>query len=291
MVIKEMIHGDGSNVIFVIGSPRSGTTWLQKLIASHPDVATSQESNFFISYGRPLLRSWKEDLADDSGRGGIGLPCYLSEDEFHRMLGLVFQEAVVRRVFDNNPEAHLFLEKTPSHALVVKEIHRALPGARFIFIVRDPRDVVASMIAAAKTWGKMWAPSNIFRALAMWRRHVKSARESLAVIPAELSVIVRYEDLAADPRRELSDLFSFLGLQSSEDDIKEYVILNAADNESNGSLAVYGEIGEKMGGAVSDPVGFVRKAKVGAWREDIGLMRGWLIKRLALREMSYYKYT
>lgn len=288
----EMFHGDGSNVVFVIGSPRSGTTWLQKMVASHPLVATSQESNFFISYGRALIRAWKEDLADDSGRGGIGLPCYLTEEEFYRMLGLVFEESIVNRVLRRNPGACVFLEKTPSHALVVGEIHRALPRARFIFIVRDPRDVVASMTAAAKTWGKMWAPSNTFRALAMWRRHVRSAREGLAAIPAELSIMIRYEDMVEDPGRVLRGVFSFIGLQASEEgQIERYVAQNAFDNARKGGFEVYGEVGRKMGGTVSDPVAFVRKGKVGGWREDLGLLRGWVIKRLAQREMSYYNYS
>lgn len=41
----------GENIVFIVGSPRSGTTWLQRLLATHPQIKTGQESRIFEYVG------------------------------------------------------------------------------------------------------------------------------------------------------------------------------------------------------------------------------------------------
>src|SRR5215212_1014119 len=78
---------DGHDLLFIVGCPRSGTTWLQRLLAGHPDVRTGQESDLFDIYLGPQLRAWKRELDPAvSGRGGVGLGCYLSDGEYMRHL-------------------------------------------------------------------------------------------------------------------------------------------------------------------------------------------------------------
>ena len=72
---------DGQNLVLVAGSPRSGTTWLQRLLASHPKIKTGQESHVFSQHIGPQLRIWREG-ADPKYRGGLGLGCYFTEAEF-----------------------------------------------------------------------------------------------------------------------------------------------------------------------------------------------------------------
>lgn len=67
----------GHNVVFLVGSPRSGTTWVQRLLASHPQIQTGQESHLFAAYIGPQLRAWRagSDPLKWSGRGAVGLEC------------------------------------------------------------------------------------------------------------------------------------------------------------------------------------------------------------------------
>lgn len=282
----------GENVVFIIGSPRSGTTWLQKMLACHPDIETGQESNFFIAYARHLIRNWEDELADKSGRGGTGLPCYMHEQDFYDTIAELFKKIVVQRVLQDDFSNKLFVEKTPSHALVVNQIHRTLPKARFILLVRDPRDVVASMLAASKGWGKDWAPSNVLRAGHMWRVYVRSARESFKSLPPRLWLMLRYEDLYAKTKSLLCAVFTFLNLEIGEEMTARFLERTSIETEiKNGNpLRVYGEVGAKLGGLVKEPVGFVRKGIVGSWREDLGIIRGMMVKLMTSDEMKRFGY-
>ena len=77
----------GANLVFVVGCPRSGTTWIQRLLATHPMLRTGQESDVFDLYIGPQLRAWERELDPaSSGRGGVGLACYFQDAEFRRVL-------------------------------------------------------------------------------------------------------------------------------------------------------------------------------------------------------------
>jgi hypothetical protein len=282
----------GRDVVFLLGSPRSGTTWVQKLLASHPKIATAQESNFFITYARSLIRNWNDDVRDRSGRGGTGLPCYLNEDQFYAVLAELFKKTVLDIGLRDACSSTLFVEKTPSHALVVDDIHRILPEARYLLLIRDPRDVVSSILAAHKTWGKGWAPSNMFTALVMWYRHTVAARESLERLPDCLSLTLRYEDLLSEPEKTLASVFSFLGLELGRQELASLIEMNAIGSRrpANNPLKVFGLVGAKLQGVIKEPEGFVRRGKSGTWREDLGVVKGTVIKYLARKEIKRYGY-
>src|SRR5215831_21247568 len=126
---------DGSNLVFVVGCPRSGTTWVQRLLASHACIRTGQESDLFDMYIGPLLRTWQQELrVDSSGRGSVGLSCYFTDAEFVRTLKTYLLQLLAPMVGQLEP-GELFLEKTPIHVLFVPEIHTLLPRARFIHVL------------------------------------------------------------------------------------------------------------------------------------------------------------
>src|SRR5687768_1430588 len=64
--------------VFVIGSPRSGTTWVQRLLVAHPAVCGGQESHFFAAFGPPL----RSMALRAPGKRAVGLACYLTMEEF-----------------------------------------------------------------------------------------------------------------------------------------------------------------------------------------------------------------
>ncbi len=71
--------------MFIVGSPRSGTSYLQNLLASHPDIHTGEETHLFERYIGPSVRAWERHLERGvAGLGlGIGLPCYFDQAEFY----------------------------------------------------------------------------------------------------------------------------------------------------------------------------------------------------------------
>src|SRR5918911_4157263 len=77
----------GDNLVCIVGCPRSGTTWVQRLLATHPSVRTGQESDVFDIYVGPQLRAWRRELdPTSSGRGGVGLACYFDDARFKAVL-------------------------------------------------------------------------------------------------------------------------------------------------------------------------------------------------------------
>ena len=146
----------GENLIFLVGCPRSGTTHLQKLISAHPEVYTGRETHFFDLIG-PLFENWQEKFKGyrEGSLDFFGMACYFEEEELYTLLRK-FIENVYDQMKGSNNKKPIFLDKTPSHALYIHHIHSLLPKARFIHIIRDARDVIASLVAASKSFGRSW---------------------------------------------------------------------------------------------------------------------------------------
>ena len=155
----------GHNLILIVGSPRSGTTWLQRLLASHPAVRTGQESNVF-QHIVEQLRHFRRNLTPEH-RGGQGLACYFTEEDFCR-IQKSFLITLLQPMVGSLQAGALFVDKTPAHDRYIPEIVEFFPKVRIIHILRDPRDVVASMLAASRSWGAYWAPNTARRAATCW---------------------------------------------------------------------------------------------------------------------------
>jgi sulfotransferase family protein len=164
-------------VTYVVGAPRSGTTWVQLMLGSHPEIATPIELDFFSSFVAPWYESWRvHRLAiDRPARPEWGLPAALTEEEFVEAVGLVV-ERVYRSVLAAKPGATLMLEKDPRYCSHVETILRTVPHAKFVHVLRDGRDVACSMTRVAQSWGRDWAPGGIGGGAALWQEAVRGAQ-------------------------------------------------------------------------------------------------------------------
>jgi hypothetical protein len=283
----------GSNLVFVVGSPRSGTTWLQRLLAAHPQVRTGQESGVFDTYVGPQLRAWHRDLdPSTSGRSAVGIGCYLREDQFmHVLRGYMLQ--LLEPMVGQLAAGQLFLEKTPSHALFIPEIMELLPQSRIIHLLRDARDVSASLLAAAKSWGSYWAPGHPRSAARMWVDYVRAARDAGRRVPQSQFLELRYEDMHGDARGTLRKAVSFLGLHWSDEQLDSAVARNRPElmRQTGGTpIEVGGEFGRRGAEVLREPEGFVRRAGTQTWRRDLTLrdrLWVWLVARKTMAEVGY----
>ena len=285
---------DGANLVFVVGCPRSGTTWVQRLLASHERVRTGQESDVFDTYVGPQLRAWRRELeVTSSGRGGVGLGCYFRDAEFLRILKrytLELLEPMIGRL----QEGEIFVEKTPSHVLFVPEISELLPAARFVHVLRDARDTVASLLSASRSWGQAWAPRTARGATGMWVQHVRAARAAQVQLGADRFYEVRYEALHADTARELRRMADWIGLDWAEADVRQAVVDNQPEAARRGGgtdIPLGGAFGDVSGPVVREPVGFVRRAQAGSWREDLSLMQRLWIWKVGRKTMARTGYN
>jgi len=187
-------------------------------------------------------------------------------------------------------EGELFLEKTPSHALCIPEITRLLPNSRFIHIIRDPRDVVTSLLAVSRTWGTAWAPKDAMNAAGLWVDHVRSVREAARSLSASQFHQITYEDLSRAPEDALSGIAGFLQLDWDRSDIGRAVEDNRPNSAHTTRIPLYGEVARRVGPVVREPEGFVRTARVGAWRSELSFpqtLAVWRVCRRLMEEVGY----
>jgi hypothetical protein len=283
----------GRKIVFIIGCPRSGTTYLQKLLATHPKVHTGWESYVFAWYLGPLLRNWREKEHTDAAPGEmrrVGLHSYIRDRDLHQ-----FAKEFIKVVIGNIPNGDVFLEKTPEHTLWIREIVDLLPDARFINIIRDGRDVVASLLAASRTWGQEWSTHYAFSAARVWSKYIQRAESGRKLVPKENFLDVRYEDLVRDPASELRSLGAFLQLDWNDSSIHAAVERNAIQE----ALVTGGtQIGPTKGdyANVSETVfkypetSFIRKGRPGSWKEDLKFYEKWQVWLFARRTMAAAGY-
>ena len=245
---------EGKRLVFLIGAPRSGTTWLQLMLASIPEVASANETHLFTNYMQSLFRGW--DRLRDSPRD-VGLHHLLTEGQY---LSSVrdFAAQPLAAIAATKPRARVILEKTPGHAFVWRDIAQIFPDALFLHLVRDPRAVIASLIAAKQEWESGdWIPNRIGSACEFWRQHVTSAA---AARETGRYHEVRYEDLR-EPAT-LRRIFSFLGIERSDAEcsaiIASYTIDKLRKSEATAPWSL-----------AREPRTFFRRGESDGWRGEL----------------------
>jgi hypothetical protein len=264
--------------LFIIGSGRSGTTWLQIMIGAHPLVCTTVELTLFDRYLAPWIRAWRNEAANiEQGRWHQGVPFLWTEDEFYGFLR-EFLERVYERVVATNPQATHILDKHPEYSMYVEDINRFFPNARFIHVIRDGRDVAVSAVAALQQIG--FGVGTIQEAAALWKKYVREAQKARQYHGRYLEVT--YEELLADGLDTLKLVFDFCGLPASVEDVA--AIFNAHQ---------FGQMKARRITQVRNikaPDGAYRKGKVGSWRQELAPVQRYLFDRIAgdsLRELGY----
>jgi hypothetical protein len=202
--------------LFVVGAPRSGTTWLHRMIWEHRQVAALEtELTVFTYLGQWDKRYQQEKFHIDNKHWRQGAPLLFTEEEFYQGLRGLADEAYTK-VLKANPEATHILDKHPGYSLHVPLIARLIPQSRFIHIIRDGREVAVSMISANRRLG--FGAGEVRGASTEWHRNITHARRAGAALGPERYMEVRYEDLMDHTATELEKIFKFTGLPLSEDE-------------------------------------------------------------------------
>lgn len=254
-------------VAVLLGAPRSGTTWLQRLMAAHPSVASGQETDLLDDYAGLWVDLWERQLPADpaewASRRHKGLPAVLTTQEFSDLLRAAVS-GVYARIAALKPGARLVLDKNPGYARRTALIADLLPDARIVHVVRDGRDVTASLVRAGQGWGRGWAPSRVDRAAVRWRDRVQ------AVLGAGLGpdrlLTVRYEDLQADGVAVLLRCLAFVGVDADRADCERIYRSLREPGQAADPLVWSGEVVRRLGGPPPEPPGFAGEGRSGSWR-------------------------
>ncbi len=203
--------------VFVIGAPRSGTTFLGSCLGRLPEISYHFEPRLTKAAARCIYDgTW-------SPRRGAA----------------VFRLSYSALLLAALDGGHRFAEKNPENSFLVPFLAGEFPGAQFIHIVRDGRDVAVShakqpwLAAASAASGRRgmagqlhgpqarwWVETprceefaqvpDIVRAAWSWRRFTEAALDGVAALPPGRAIEVRYETMVSDPARTAHMLASFL---------------------------------------------------------------------------------
>ncbi|MES2404285.1 MAG: sulfotransferase [Pseudomonadota bacterium] len=189
---------DGRVPVFVIGMPRSGTSLIEQILASHPNVHGAGE----IADLRDVLvgkagepQCWPEQAT--------GLP-----REVLRELG----DAYVERVFRRAPQATHVVNKTTLNYRHVGLIRMLLPQARIIHAVRDPMDSCFSCFSHLFNGDNLPYSYDLQTLGRYYVRYAKLMQHWRTVVP-DAVLDVRYEDLVRDTEGQVRRMLDYLGLE------------------------------------------------------------------------------
>ncbi len=180
--------------VFIIGMPRSGTTLIEQILASHPVVHGAGEL--------PLVGQ----LAGRLPRAGDGLAEALSPDQLARLGG-----EYAGRLEALAPGAARVTDKLPGNFLFAGLIRLMLPRARIIHCTRDPLDTCLSCYETRFAKGNRFTYD--LRELGLHHRGYERLMEHWrTVLSADRFIEVRYEDVVADLEGQARRLLAFCGL-------------------------------------------------------------------------------
>jgi len=206
-----MIEHSHAEFIFVGGCPRSGTTLVQNILNSHPDIMGGPE---FLHV--PDIINIRDKLIASIEKGWISKYC--TKEEVDGAIRSLLERLILPLKYESG--CRLLSEKTPENVLVFSQLLELYPEIKCIHVVRDPRAVVASMLQVgvrAKNKGintKEFA-SDITVAMQFARKCLIEGIAAEKKYPNNI-LRVRYEDLVMNPENESRRICDFLGFMWSD---------------------------------------------------------------------------
>ncbi|MFQ5615233.1 MAG: sulfotransferase, partial [Anaerolineales bacterium] len=277
-------------LVFIVGFPRSGTTWTMWLLGQHPAIIVCQQAGFFHAL-QPIYRWWQDAggmgksvhnfsaLRIDKTPAGTGqsskLSSLLSLEDFYAPA-----HALGRNVFDQiasyGPGVQVVVEQTPENLALIDLILDIFPDAYILHVIRDPRSAYASMRKAVFSWADPGGfPSNPVEVARIWGSFIEHGKRASQATNRYREV--HYETLLKNGPSELEQIYSWLDLPA------DHAFCQKAVEESRiGKMQKQKGLGKK---------GFFRKGIAEGWRDELSSSEIRVIEYIAGDLMEQLGYT
>lgn len=217
--------------VFLLSLPRSGSTLLQRMLGAHPTISTSAEPWILLPllaaldergvYTRYNHRVAQRAMASFVGQLREGEAAYLAQV---RQFAMGLYEGAA------DPDAAIFVDKTPRYGLYADRLLRTFPTSPMIVIWRNPLAVVASLL---RSWlGSRWMP---YLHIVDLYDLLDGLTSAVAADPERFHQL-RYEDLVHRPEATLRRLVDRLGVPWDERILSDF-----------GGTDVRGPVGDRSG--------------------------------------------
>lgn len=201
----------GRTPFFVLGCVRSGTTFLRDVLRHHPALACPEETHFyrwsepFGTPGNKKLLSENPVLKRHRHIDGIGEPEFAAMLAASSSRGDLCERYMRRFIEGTKPGATRWFDKTPQNVYGAPMIAADFPRSRFIHIVRNPLDVIASLRV-----GKVMKIPQLVGACNYWNEAAQIVSLLLRSYPRRVHEL-HYESLIADVNGEVAKILEFVG--------------------------------------------------------------------------------
>jgi hypothetical protein len=208
--------------IFIVGSPRSGTTLVQSIISASPELAVAPENDFLMRF---LDEFSRRDLRDRGTLDSFVTKLFalkatkywkIERDTLLEHLQHTAPDSypqLVRRTYEHfahGEGARRWGAKVPYFALHLAVLAQMFPDVRVVHVVRDGRDVLASMRERTRHGATHFPVDARFAAL-RWKQLVLAGSRGAQLLGPQQYLELRYEDLITDPDAVVARLERFLG--------------------------------------------------------------------------------
>lgn len=266
-------------IFFVVGSPKSGTTWVQNLLDAHPHIACRGETHF-----APFLQPIEQIVqVFNQQKRGESMPSLDDHDAVYLFANMF---ALILSKWGAGDEIACVGEKSPQHAAYAELLASVFPQSRFVHIVRDPRDVAISgwyhnLRKNTSEFCKQYPNLTTYSRFiidSIWPAHVNGARKVREIDPRRYFE-VRYEDLLAEPENIVSEMLRFLGTDDAPEHVQQCLHASSFERNTNGRSRGEEDLGS-----------FYRKGVAGDWKNHLtDEQNAMFIEKLAgvMSELGY----
>ncbi len=195
--------------VFLLGFFRSGTTLAEQVLASHPDICTSDESDLLAETIRRL------DKIVEPGKTSLEKLQRATKKDIHELRCFFWQR--VNEEHGGQSLKAMHVEKNALNSISLGFINILFPDAKIIFCLRDPRDVCLSCYMQSFTLSEQTAPLLTWEDTAIYYAKVMdlwlTLKEQITVEYFEL----HYEDAVSEFEKTFKQLFAFLNVEWNPD--------------------------------------------------------------------------
>lgn len=294
---------NSGRIVFIIGSSRSGTTMLSRMLGLHTEIFTFQELHFF------------ETIWDQKG-SDVGLSVDDASDILARLITiqektfffqavaidtkryakqLIMSEIGKEGFIDAISVYKLFLQKwcvknnkripceqTPRYSFYLEEIYKYFPNAVVINMVRDPRGVLLSQ---KNRWRRrkfssydmpflemvrLWGNYHPIITMQLWNAAVSKPISSPFAKNGLINI--RYEDLLTTPHETLQEICELVGISYEDDMMRVPQIGSSLSKDTEGNLGI-------------------DLSKVNSWRGKLNKTEIFMVQYLTKKMMHQYGYN
>ncbi|MEA3314527.1 MAG: sulfotransferase [Campylobacterota bacterium] len=211
--------------IFLMGSPRSGTSIIQALIDTQKQIITFPPTHFFslvLSHiktdidGNIINKTDIELLIKNEIKYDIweNTSIYKVLNQDILMIKELYESIILHYTRNNK---NRWIDKTPNYTYMINIINSYYPNAKFLFVLKDPLNTVYSR--------KLKLPADKHRSIELltqyWCNAVSNYKNFKQEYPDKI-ILIKYEDFAKNYENDMKDIMNFLELKYNKELLKNY---------------------------------------------------------------------